>query len=64
MYFENRRSGGDGQLKSWVFEPQNGFAIVEFRDMKSNCHLIHFCHSLGHFIFRQKLFLKQKPVSN
>ena len=36
MYFENARSGGSGEIKDWKFEPQKGYAIVEFHDQQSN----------------------------
>jgi len=36
MYFESRRSGGCGEIKDWTFEPQKGYAIVEFHDQQSN----------------------------
>jgi len=36
MYFESRRSGGSGELKSCMFDSQKGYAIVEFHDQQSN----------------------------
>jgi len=36
MYFESRRSGGSGELKSFEYNSQNGCAIVEFHDLQSN----------------------------
>jgi len=53
MYFESRRSGGSGELKSWTFDSQKGYAIVEFHDQQSNAIFLFvrsFVSSFNHLV--------------
>jgi len=61
MYFESRRSGGSGELKSWTFDAQKGYAIVEFHDQQSTSPQFSLTHSLTHSFFSE---FWEQPMSD